>query len=258
MQYTDLDGSLRTVTVHAELSELTEGAANQIFYSPYEKQAKSDPGIGIFEMPDNPRILIIGNSFVNSSKIGHSLQAMGGAEWTTVSIGTLTVSGIVNEFPQYVEQMERGDYDAIFLCGLYSTSDATAMRESVVPACKESGTQLILFPAHNENNSVIEAAARDPYVKVLNWKAELDTLIGKWGVPYDALCRSDEYRHSEPLAGYVGAHMIYRAIFGELPPVREVYAQGDLYHTHVSEMLGDYIANPAWVEIDDSEITYLP
>ena len=49
---------------------------------------------------------------------------------------------------------------------------------------------------------------------------------------------NDSVYHSKPLAGYIGAHMIYRAVFGELP-------QGRLSQTipqdYVDQMLGDYV-----------------
>ena len=255
LRYTDFDGSARRVTVRVPLSELTDGAANQILYSPFEKQAKSDPGIGIFQLPEEPRVMILGNSFINTSGIQHSLDAMGGGTWTAYSIGMLTVTKLVNDYPHFVDSIRSGGYDAVFLCGFYSVSDAAALKEVIIPACEESETELILFPAHNENTTAIDAALKGTSVKILHWKGELESLISKWGVPYDELCIDDQYRHSTPLAGYVGAHMIYRAIFGELPPVRENY--GDLPHSYVEEQLGDYFADPTWVYIPQTDIYFL-
>ena len=70
----------------------------------------------------------------------------------------------------------------------------------------------------------------------LNWKAELDGLI-LGGVDRWELCIDDAHDHSRPLAGYVGAHMIYRAIYGELPtqPLSSSLSQG-----YIDSILDNY------------------
>ncbi len=40
----------------------------------------------------------------------------------------------------------------------------------------------------------------------------LDFGVDKWD-----MCIDDYHKHSKPLAGYVGAHMICRAVYGEAP-----------------------------------------
>ena len=40
----------------------------------------------------------------------------------------------------------------------------------------------------------------------------------KSGVREDDFCFNDEHKHSKPLAGYIGAKMIYQSLFGVEPP----------------------------------------
>ena len=78
---------------------------------------------------------------------------------------------------------------------------------------------------------------------------EINSLIKAGRDKWD-FCINDAHLHSTPLAGYVGAHMIYRAIYGEVP-------QGDMTssisYKEIKNVLGDYVktANP------DSSIMYL-
>ena len=48
----------------------------------------------------------------------------------------------------------------------------------------------------------------------------------------------DANNHSTPLAGYVGAHMVYRAIFGEIPTGTLV---GEVKTSYARAKLGDYV-----------------
>ena len=105
-------------------------------------------------------------------------------------------------------------------------------------ACDISNTMLIMFPAHNENSASISAAQKaNPSVRILNWRSELVNLIAEHGVDRWALCINDTYEHSTPLAGYVGAHMIYRAIYGETPKKGLTQSISQYY---VDSILGSY------------------
>jgi len=52
-----------------------------------------------------------------------------------------------------------------------------------------------------------------------------------------SLCINDEHLHSTPLAGVVGAHMIYRAVFGEVPPKTNF---SEVSYSHITAKLDDY------------------
>ena len=103
-----------------------------------------------------------------------------------------------------------------------------------------SDTTLVVFPAHNEERSVIKRANQScPELFMLDWKAEVDALIES-GIDRWSFCINDEHKHSTELAGLVGAHMIYRAIYGEIPSVDGIYAVNDY---NARELLGTYLTD---------------
>ena len=115
-----------------------------------------------------------------------------------------------------MNRIRSGDYAAVILCGFYD-SESLANLEHMVNACASSNTKLAVFPAHNENRSFYGVASTlHSSVVLLDWKAEIDSLIST-GIDQTHFCVADSHKHSTPLAGYVGAHMIYRAIFGKVP-----------------------------------------
>ena len=50
----------------------------------------------------------------------------------------------------------------------------------------------------------------------------------------------DYYDHSKPLAGYVGAHMIYRAMYGEIPTAKMT---SSISQSYVDSILGNYVSS---------------
>lgn len=189
-------------------------------------------------------IMIFGNSFVRTSEIGDQLRHMieeSGEECAVdaVSISSATMSYLAYNTltQQHVKNIRDGKYNIVFQCGFYYDDDLNAFR-TLQQACAESGTRLIIFPAYNERQPVLDKAfAAFPEVRVLNWRQEIygliDTGISQWD-----FCINDSYRHSKPLAGYVGAHMIYRMIFGKLP--QPVISERPLTMTYIKSLLLDY------------------
>ena len=166
------------------------------------------------------KILVIGNSFVSSSNIGAYLEDMmlatkNGYEVRAISRGMASVHTFLQD--QYLlETCVGGEYSYVFMCGFYSM-DTLDSFDTLVEAAKVTNTKLVIFPAHNEDQKSIDAAvARFSGVGFIDWKGEINTLIES-GVDYFDFCYDDGYQHSKPLAGYVGAHMIYRALMGKAP-----------------------------------------
>lgn len=190
---------------------------------------------------DDCKILIIGNSFVGSSNIVNIANEMLENNQKSCHIEANTILGSgVSPYTQDIELMttiKSGYYDAVLMCGLYGTWELDPA-SILVAACKNSGTKLIIFPAHNEDRTTIDAAARNfKSAYLLDWKAEIDALtesgIDKW-----ELCINDVHLHSTPLAGYVGAHMLYRAIYNEYP--EKPITDASLQET-ADELLGSYV-----------------
>lgn len=189
-------------------------------------------------------ILIYGNSFVRTSEIGTQLKNMiaeSGEECSVdaISISSATLEALVynQANAQYIRNIREGKYNIVFQCGFYYDNNLDDFR-TLSAICAESGTRLIIFPAYNEREPVLKKAfAAFPEVRVLNWRQEIygliDTGISKWD-----FCINDAFLHSKPIAGYVGAHMIYRMIFGKLPLAVE--AERPLKMTYIKSLLHDY------------------
>jgi hypothetical protein len=97
----------------------------------------------------------------------------------------------------------------------------------------------VLFPAHNENRDVIRAvSAAYPELLLLDWKYEIDALAVEKGLSKWDFCVDDAHDHSTESAGYVGAAMIYRALYNEMPNARLSMTVSQAY---IDALLGDYV-----------------
>ncbi|MBQ4559446.1 MAG: hypothetical protein IJA54_03855 [Tyzzerella sp.] len=174
--------------------------------------------MGVLPIQDNRNtVLILGNSFINTSNVGDILQTMCGSDLFVEahSRGYASVATYAQD-DYMLQNIRRGDYSVVFICGLYSYSDVVEL-EKIVDACEYSNTKIAIFPAHNEDISLIkDAATMYPNAVLIDWKKEINILIIR-GIDYYEFCIDDQHQHSTPLAGYVGAHMIYRAVFNEIP-----------------------------------------
>lgn len=216
-RYKDAEDNSRTITVTMPYQQIDDDAVWKMMVKT-KNYTNTDPKMGVLTLADNRRsILILGNSFVGTSRIGSIFQKMCGTslQVEAQSRGYARVTTYVQD-AYVMNRIRSGDYAAVILCGLYD-SGSVASLEHMVNACASSDTKLALFPAHNENASMIATArAMYPAVTFLDWKGEIESLINK-GIDQTHFCIADSHKHSTPLAGYVGAHMIYRAIFGKVP-----------------------------------------
>ena len=174
------------------------------------------------------RILLLGNSFLypNYSNICAILQELlelreKELEVTRGAFGYASISQFATaqtgSFPTIREDIKNGTYSLVLLCGVYSDEDLSQIA-TMKALCDEGNAKLALLPAHNENSARISNAIKQyKDVPCLNWQAELNALID-YGMERSDLVYDDAHSHSRPLAGYVGAHLIYRSLFGETPP----------------------------------------
>ena len=174
----------------------------------------------LWEHPKPSNVLILGNSFIYSSQIGTSLQelfdmASIDTEVVAVSRGYAHVSTYVAD-SMTMQQIRDGAYDVVFICGLYGKAEVESLK-MLRDVCKESDTPLVLFPAHNEPKDAIDLAVDQVEgIYYLPWREEVAAFIAA-GVSEWDMCVNDTHKHSTHLAGYVGAHMIYRAVMGASP-----------------------------------------
>ncbi len=197
-------------------------------------------------MNETKPILILGNSFITTSDIDLILDAMLNANGKRITAETSWLSNINGETyladENCLKEIKRGNYSAVFVCGFYEHPSVAAFAE-FVEACEYSDTMLAIFPAHNESDIVISSAMSEyGDIPVIHWKNEIDMLIkGEHADRWD-MCIDDAHDHSTPLAGYVGAHMIYRALFGEVPRSFSYYndtAGG--YSAQAEKMFPEYV-----------------
>jgi hypothetical protein len=204
-----------------------------------------------------PNILILGNSFIGTSEIGYCLEDMLFAQnrgyVDAISIGMATVDTYSKNY-EILDMISSGMYDIVFMCGFYGSSNAEAL-QTILNACNKGDAELVIFPAHNENDSTVSSAiGKYSGVKCLNWKKEVSDLISAGYVTIDDMCMDDSYKHSLPLAGYVGAHMIYRAIFNEMPPKLSYY--GSVSSSMVNK-LGDYSSTGTINLVNKGNLIYI-
>ena len=207
-------------------SELDNAAAAKILGSiKYLGTDRNPPQIE----NDSKVFLILGNSFLNSSKIADFLSDMlitdGSKYAVEIRLGETVVDFANNQ--DLITDIEKGTFAYIFQCGFYYNSEQkdtiTNAFKTILDACEKSNTSIVQFPAHNEHLTEIKnVLSQYENLYCLNWKEEINSLIES-GVSHSSLtqsdfCENDSYKHSTPLAGYVGAHMIYRNIFGSMPP----------------------------------------
>ena len=246
----------QTVTLAAAYAEVGQFTSRKLLVSASAAQTETDPALGILsECKDGP-ILILGNSFIGTSNIGAILDEMMARDsrntvTRAISRGYATVNTYVSD-SSIMEQIRGGVYSAVFICGFYSAGELTHLK-TLKSACQKSDTELVIFPAHNENATVISSAcSANPDLVCLNWKAEIDALI-QTGIDKWDFCINDTHKHSTELAGYVGAHMIYRALYGT-PPFGPLWDSID--QQSVEDLLGAYVETGYVKQMDTSQILY--
>ena len=175
---------------------------------------------------DDLRIAIAGNSFISYSNVAAQLNRMLTANHKNAtaqgfSYPNITVSQIAAD-RVIMQTLCGGNYDILFLSSAYHSDDVAALAV-VEEACRKSGTELVLFPAHNEGTFNTDMAYRNTTVKLAHWKKAVDNLISA-GIPESDLIWYDGPRHSKELAGYCGAVMIYGMLYESAPNTAEVGA----------------------------------
>jgi hypothetical protein len=242
-KYSFADGeNTRVLTLIANYEELDANAADKLYVSA-ELYGNEDSLLGSLAELQDKEILILGNSFIGSSSVGTILREMisvnnKGLSVSPISRGYATVQTYVED-AGIMDSIRNGAYKGVFICGFYSNPEVDYLK-TLREACNASETTLVVFPAHNEERNVIKKAQQAcPELYTLDWKAEVDSLIES-GIERSHFCINDEHQHSTELAGIVGAHMIYRAIYGESPSLDGVYAV-TAYNAH--ELLGSYLTD---------------
>ena len=229
-RFTDDAGTAQAITLEVDDAQMDTTAYKWMLRPEVMpiKDYHTPPHISLDEGNGKQSILILGNSFLydNFSGVGPTLRDLIAAGNKSCSVtakgnGYASVSAYATEtshnYKSYIDGIKAGNYGVVFMCGLYSDSDVSAL-DTIVAACRTGNAQLVLFPAHNESTARIEAAAAaHPTLPLLNWKSTIDALITA-GLTKEDFCVNDQHSHSNALAGYVGASLIYESLFHEKAP----------------------------------------
>lgn len=249
-------GSERVITLTLAYGEIDEYSQNVFRSDVYYKEHQTDPMYSTLSHLKDKPILVLGNSFVGSSEIGYiyndiAVSSGKNRTMTAISRGYATVRSY-SEDTALMNRIASGEWSAVFMCGFYG-SEVQALG-IIKKACDQSNTDLIIFPAHNEQSGSINSAIKAyPDLICIHWKREIEQLIKEGRSKWD-FCINDQHLHSTPLAGYVGAMMIWRAIYGEMPKVR-LYNTSD--QMEYLAILGDYMNSPTFELMDPEKITFL-
>ncbi len=234
----NISGSKKIVSICVDYAELDYESFYELFYNAGLSRSTHRSNMGSMSIIDNrKKVAIFGNSFIATSQVGNILQQMCGnkIEVEAQSRGNSKISTYAQD-GYTLQRIESGEFSVVMTRGLYDHTDIESL-EKIAAACKASNTQLVVFPAHNENDTYIALMQEKfPNTLLLNWKAEIEGLIAN-GILKSEFCVDDGPQHSTPLAGYVGAHMIYRAIFGKVP-TQKSFSEVSSYQIN---LLGNYV-----------------
>lgn len=249
--YEDEHGNYKNLVLTVAYQEIATSAVDKMMWGAEKSISYAEGNRGVLQIRDNRNtVLILGNSFINTSNVGSILQTMCGSDLFVEAHSRGYASVATYAQDEYMLQNIRlGNYSVVFICGFYNYSDVVELTK-IVDACEYSNTKIAIFPAHNEVSSLIEdAATMYPNTVVIDWKKEINILISK-GIDYYNFCIDDQHQHSTPLAGYVGAHMIYRAVFNEIP---QTTSFSQVPETQIN-LLGDYVSNGKITSLDENSI----
>ena len=255
-RYTEC-GEEYLITLTLNYGEADTYVQNQLRDNALFIEHHTDPMYGALSHLQNKPIIVLGNSFIASSCIDYIYNEIAAKSGKLPMMdaqarGYASISTYAND-SALLARIAKGEWSAVFLCGFYGRDETSV--GIIKNACNKSNTQLIIFPAHNESDAMLNTSiSPHPELLKINWKREIDLLIGEGRSKWD-FCINDAHSHSTELAGYVGAMMIWRAIYGEMPSVdiNDTYLPQDNYDA----ILGDYLTSPAIKLIDISKITFL-
>jgi hypothetical protein len=251
-----LEGSVRRIaTMTVDYAELDADSAERLLASRGAiPQSMLDPGMGTLTEAQWGSIASFGNSFISSSSIGGILYDMHMQNNKAIYVdaqarGYAHIDTYVSD-GALMEMVRGGMYNVVFICGVNSIPKLEALKE----ICDASNTTLVVLPAHNESQGQIDNVRNQhPEIMVMDWKAEIDALIEDGRDVWD-FCVPDEHKHSTPLAGYVGAHMIYRAIWGEIPTGEIQYG---VSWDVIDSVLGDYAKTGRVITVNPENVLTL-
>lgn len=258
------DGTERTLTLTVDYARIDGMARDRMSAAPTLESRMSDTHLGALGLNRNDvinkGILVLGGDAMRSSNLDGALKAMSqDIAWNIFDVVSSPSGCVCNNWLRYdrdfTKSIRSGDYAAVIFGGFCHQSDVAAFKK-LADACVESNTKMIILPSHNESYGKA-AAETYPDAYYLDWKGELDALVAL-GVAHSELCSNHSAYNAKPLSAYVGAHMIHRAVFGEMPPSFSSTSPFEVNTaTAKAKLGGEYVETGRLKVIPDSEIRFL-
>ena len=220
MSYTE-NTSYYRLYIEVDYSALSKPAIYKMMTDAYARTVVVRKAPELKDLNSSRKIIAIGNSFLWTSDINLFLRAFSdttssGYDFVDRAVGYGSICRSINN-DELMLSLAEGEYCMVLLCGIYSQEDVNAIQK-MIDACSVSNTKLVLFPAHNEVGSLITSALTTyPELPIIDWKGEIDALIANGTATKLEMCIDDEHQHSTPLAGYVGARLVFNTLFGKAP-----------------------------------------
>lgn len=232
------------IIMSSSISSINSSSSNNIIYTP----AILSRIPSTFFSGKDAHILILGNSFINSSNVGFYISKLASEklqniEVTAISTGFYDITQYYNDIindtnvkngnvsksntksksssnnidnSNYIQKIKENYFDVIFLSGAYNYADASSLTK-LLNFVENLKTKIVIFPADNENTSVLNSAMiNNTNADLANWNYTID-LLKNDGFTKENLCNIDSFLHTNYLGGFVGACSIYSYLYNEKP-----------------------------------------
>lgn len=192
---------------------------------------------GYYSKENYLKIKIAGNSFIATSECARWLEQICTLSEATVYIDYLSIgNGRISDQTEAAFSSPGYMYydapDVLFIQDFYGYDDVINLAvflNNLNALSKETNhnTEVKIFPAENETNDGI-SAARLYELDLVDWKGLIKALKYDTSLDLEFPFTSsnlnypnDEIMHSNELAGFFGAVMMYASLYGELPDMEE-------------------------------------
>lgn len=219
---------MKYLYIDVNYSEIDSDSANKI----YEQLSYlgNKTSIPLADSSKSKNIIILGGLSISEeyakikSFLGYMCETSGKSGYNFEMINkpkSTAISNFAND-SQLIEKIKKGEYMYVIQSG-FDTKDNIENFKIIYDACLESNTKLIILPSFDDDMEVVQKLL-DKYEKnlIINLKSELNNLIDSSVGTDKILTANDIINEDNRLtkhAGFITAHMIYRNIFGEVPPV---------------------------------------
>lgn len=176
---------------------------------------------GFYNKTDYLNIYIAGNSFIGSSNAPYWLDRLfiENNVYAQIQYNSIGYGRIADHLKSMSHWPMQADViDVMFIQDFYGYEDVTSLGQLLTELNRRNPTaEVMVYPAENESNH--GAVSAELYgLDLVDWKTlliNIKTYYPEWNSVLNY--RDDDIRHSTLVAGFMGAILQYRALFGAIP-----------------------------------------